>query len=371
MKLSKSYLLFLLTFSILISGLLFVIFQLNREVSWQAVENVSDQFSLSLRKELDEEKENALRFALVLAQNSAIKNALEEDDEDAGFDKLKQIMKNVKKHIHTLVRAQIITADYRVFARSWDRDNLFSGMPLDVYRSDLDYFKLHRDPRVSIEVGRRLGIKATVPVYEEDRLLGFVEVLQFFDASTDFFHKFGIDLYVLLDDSYYNTAVLMQNNPTAAWYIVANRGYNMVNLKTLQRTDFKILRKQRVLLQDNKYIFYEPMKNGQAETIGAFVFVMPKKGLEHFVDKDEDISFLLTFSRSNLYDIVKKEQYENKVYHSGYDKALLSLKDTVPEEDRELFMEEARDILSSYTKEELIAMMLRYKLSRRIEGEIR
>lgn len=371
MKLSKNYLLFLLTFSILIAVLLFVISQLNREVSWQVVENVSDQFSLSLRKELDDEKENALRFALVLAENGAIKNALDEDDEDEGFARLKEIMENVKKHIHTLVRAQVLTADYRVFARSWDKDNLYAGMPLDVYRSDLDYFKTHRDPRVSIEVGRRLGIKATVPIYENDKLLGFIEVLQFFDASTDFFHKFGIDLYVLLDDSYYNTAVLMQNNPTAAWYIVANRGYNMVNLKTLQRTDFKALRKQRVLLQDNKYIFYEPMKNGQAETIGAFVFVMPKKGLEQFADKDEDISFLLTFSRSNLYDIVKKEQYENKVYHSGYDKALLSLKDTVPEEDRELFMEEARDILSSYSKEELIAMMLRYKLSRRIEGEIR
>ncbi len=371
MKLSKNHLLFLLTFSVLVVILLSVISRLDREVSWQEVENVSDQLTLSLRKELDEEKENALGFALVLAQNGAIKTALQEDDEDEGFAGLKRIMANVKKHIHTLVRAQIITADYRIFARSWDKDNLFSGMPLDVYRADLDYFKTHRDPRVSIEVGRRLGIKATVPIYEEDTLLGFIEVLQFFDGSTDFFHKFGIDLYVLLDDSYYNTAVLMQNNPTAAWYIVANRGYNMVNLKTLQRTDFKVLRKQRVVLRDNKYIFYEPMKNGQAETIGAFVFVMPKKGLEQFVKKDEDISFLLTFSRSNLYDIVKKEQYENKVYHSGYDKALLSLKDTVPEEDRELFMEEAREILSSYSKEELIAMMLRYKLSRRIEGEIR
>ncbi|MGB5963916.1 MAG: cache domain-containing protein [Sulfurimonadaceae bacterium] len=371
MKLNKNYLLFLLTFFVLISILLFVISQLNREVSWQAVENVGDQFSLSLRTELDDEKENALRFAIVLAQNGEIRNALAEDDEDEGHARLKQIMNNVKKHIHTLVRAQIITADYCVFARSWDKDNLYAGMPLDVYRSDLEYFKTHREPRVSIEVGRRLGIKATVPIYEEERLLGFIEVLQFFDASTDFFHKFGIDLYVLLDESYYNTAVLMQNNPTAAWYIVANRGYNMVNLKTLQRTDFKILRKQRVLLQDNKYIFYEPMKNGQAETIGAFVFVMSKKSLEHFASTEEDISFLLTFSRANLYDIVKKEQYENKVYHSGYDKALLSLKDTVPEEDRELFMEEARDVLSSYTKEELIAMMLRYKLSRRIEGEIR
>lgn len=371
MKLSKNHFFFLLTFFVLISILLFIISQLKREVSWQVVENVSDQISLSLHKKLDDEKENALRFALVLAQNGDIQNALAEDDEDEGFTTLKQIMNNVKKHIHTLVRAQIITADYRVFARSWDKDNLYVGMPLDVYRSDLDYFKTHRNPRVSIEVGRRLGIKATVPIYENDELLGFVEVLQFFDASTDFFHKFGIDLYVLLDDSYYNTAVLMQNNPTAAWYIVANRGYNMVNLKTLQRIDFKKLRKQRVLLQGSKYIFYEPMHNGQAETIGAFVVVISKKSLEHFASTEEDISFLLTFSRANLYDIVKKEQYESKVYHSGYDKALMSLKDTVPEEDRELFMEEAREVLSSYTKEELIAMMLRYKLSRRIEGEIR
>lgn len=371
MKLSRNYFLYFFAVFILIAILLFIISQLNREVSWQVVHNVGDQLSLSLRTELDEEKEDALRFGMVLAYNSEIKQALLEEDDEAGFKTLKLIMNNVKKHIHTLVRAQIITADYEVFARSWDSENLYSGMPLDVYRSDLEYFKTHKGPRVSIEVGRRLGIKATVPIYEEDQLLGFVEVLQFFDASTDFFHKFGIDLYVLMDESYYNTAVLMQNNPTAAWYIVANRGYNMVNLKTLQRTDFRKLRKERVLLQENKYIFYEPMHNGEIETIGAFVFIMSKSSLEHFASSEQDLSFLLTFSRENLYDIVKKEQYENKVYHSGYDKALLSLKDTVPEEDRELFMEEAKDVLSSYTKEELIAMMLRYKLSRQINGEIR
>ncbi len=371
MKLSKNYLLYLVTFFGLISVLLVIISQLNREVSWQVVDSVGDQLSLSLRTELDDEKEDALRFGMVMAHNSDIKKALLEEDDEKGFEVLKLIMNSVKKHIHTVVRAQIITADYEVFARSWDSENFYAGMPLDVYRSDLEYFKTHRNPRVSIEVGRRLGIKATVPIYDEDQLLGFIDVLQFFDSSTDFFHKFGIDLYVLLDESYYNTAVLMQNNPSAAWYIVANRGYNMVNLKTLQRTDFKKLRKEHVLLQENKYIFYEPMHDGQAESIGAFVFVMPKTSLEHFVSTGEELSFLLTFSRANLYDIVKKEQYENKVYHSGYDKDLLSLKDTVPEEDRELFMEEARDVLSTYSKEELIAMMLRHKLSRRIKGEIR
>lgn len=362
---------FLIPLFLLLFLLAWTVWVLNKQIAWQVVEEVSDQLSLSLRTELDGEKEDALRMALVLSENDDIRRALEEDDEDAGFRLLKRIMQSVEQSSSTLVRAQIITAEEQLFARSWDADNLFSGMPLDTYRQDLEEIKLRKKPRSSIEVGRRLGIKATVPIYEDNALLGFVEVLEFFDHSTDFFHKFGIDLYVLLDDDYYNTAVLMQNNPTVAWYIVANRRYNNVNLKVLQRLDLKKLKNDRVVLEENKYVFYEPMQNGAGENIGAFVFVMPKEGVNAFADRGENLSFLLTFSRNNLYDIVKKEQYENKVYHSGYDKALLSLKDTVPEEDRELFMEEARDILSTYTKEELIALMLRYKLARKIEGEIR
>jgi len=366
------YILYITPFLLLSLVLLISIFGLKSEISWKVVDDVSDQLSLSLRSELDKEKENALRFAIVLSENSDILNALVEGDDEFGYMKLKHIMTNVNQHVNnTPIRAQIITRDYNIFARSWDSENMYSGMPLGVYRQDLEYVKRYKKPKVAIEVGRRLGIKATVPIYKRNKLQGFVEVLQFFDDSTNFFHKFGIDLYVLLNDSYYNTAVLMQNNPNVSRYIVSNRSYNMVNLKLLQRTDFKSLRKQHVLLHENKYIFYEPMHNGQAETIGAYVFVMSKTDLESFARSGENLSFLLAFSRNNLYEIVKKEQYDNKVYHSAYDTTLLSLKDTVPQEDRELFMEEAKDVLSSYSKEELIAMMLRYKMSRRIKGKIK
>lgn len=368
---SRKRLWFILPFALTILLFVLTIRMLNQELSWQIVDEVSDQLSLSLRTELRNEKEDALRFALILSENQAIREALLRDDDETGFRLLKKMINAVQSHTSTLVRAQIITADSSIFARSWDSDNLFAGLPLDTFRQDLEDVKRHKQPRASIEVGRRLGIKATVPMYENNELIGFVEVLQFFDHSTDFFHKFGIDLYVLLDDKYFNTAVLMQNNPYVAWYLVANRRYNVANLKILQRMDMKQLRQERVLIEENKYIFYEAMHNGQGETIGAFVFVMPKKGIEHFAQTGENLSFLLTFSRNNLYEIVKKEQYENKVYHSGYDKDLLTLKDTVPEEDRELFMEEARDILSTYTKEELIALMLHHKLARKIEGEIR
>lgn len=368
---SRTRVWYLLPFVVLLLILALSSNYFNREVAWQVVNEVSDQLSLSLRAELKDEEDEALQFALVLSEDSGLKHALATDDDEAGFRHLKHLIETVHKNTSKLVRAQIITADLAVFARSWDSDNLFAGMPLDTYRQDLEAIIAHKRPRVSIEVGRRLGIKATVPIYAQATLLGFVEVLQFFDRSTDFFHKFGIDLYVLLDDRFYNTAVLMQNNPTAAWFLVANRRYNTVNLKVLQRIDMKQLRKEKVMRIEDKYLFYERMMNGQGDDIGAFVFVMPKSSIDHFADSGENLSFLLAFSRRNLYDIVKKEQYENRIYHSGFDKDLLTLKDIVPEEDREQFMLEAHTVLSHYTKEELIALMLQHKLAQKVKGEIR
>jgi hypothetical protein len=59
------------------------------------------------------------------------------------------------------------------------------------------------------------------------------------------------------------------------------------------------------------------------------------------------------------------------LFQSVYDKDLLYLKDTVAPEDRELFLQEAHDRLNAYSKEELIGIMLDYKVNKKIKGEIR
>ena len=330
---------------------------------------ISDKLSLALHSQLEREKEDALRFALILSENDAIANAFSDDDEDRGYEVLSKIMQKLKEHTNVLIRTQIITTDYLIFARSWD--NIYSGMPLEDSRTDLEYFKTNKKPRVSIEVGRRLGIKATVPIYKEHELLGYVEVLQFFDASTAFFKELGIDLYVLMDYDFYSVAVLMQNNPTVGSYIVANRAYNLIHLKTFERLNFKTLERDHVIASEDKYIFLDSMFNAEGKQLGVFIMVMPKTDIENFGGEAEDISIFINFSRQNLYDIVKKEQMDTRLYKSRYDKALLYLKDTVANEDRELYIQEANDILQTYTKEELIALILKHRSVRRIEGEIR
>lgn len=344
---------------------------LEQKVKSQTLERLSDQLSLALNNQLDKERSTALRYALILSQNTALSDALEQEDEDKGFKILSEVMESIKLHTDVLIRSQIITSDYVIFARSWD--NSYAGMPLEFSRPDLLYFQTHKKPRSAIEVGRKLGVKATVPVYHQDNMIGFVEVVSFFESTQEYFDRLGINMYVLMDSRFYDTAVFMQENPAIGKdYILANPKYTQSDLKLLNGVDFKILKASRIVFSGGRYLFYEPMTNGAGETIGAFVFSLTPKQINTYANSDEeDISFLIHLSRNELYDVMVKKSLDKGEFQSVYDKELLYLKDTVPPEDREIYLQEAHDRLNAYSKEELIGIMLDYKVTKQIKGEIR
>ncbi len=358
-------------FLVIMGGLGLLLWQLEKKATSQTLERLSDQISLALNNQVEKERSSALRYALILSQNTALSDALEQEDEDKGFKILSEGMNSIKIHTDSLIRSQVITSDYVIFARSWD--NSYAGMPLEFHRPDLLYFQNHKNPRSAIEVGRKLGVKATVPVYHENQILGFVEVVTFFESTQEYFERLGIDMYILMDARFYETAVFMQENPTIGKeYILANTKYTQSDLKLLNGTDFKTLKHTHVIFSGGRYLFFEPMKNGEGETIGAFVFSLTPKQVNAYAHSDEeDISFLMHLSRNELYDVMMKKSLDDGLFKSVYDKELLYLKDTVAPEDRELFIQEAHDRLDAYSKEELIGMMLNYKVTKEIKGEIR
>lgn len=358
-------------FLVIMGGLGLLLWQLEKKATSQTLERLSDQISLALNNQVEKERSSALRYALILSQNTALSDALEQEDEDKGFKILSEGMNSIKIHTDSLIRSQVITSDYVIFARSWD--NSYAGMPLEFHRPDLLYFQNHKNPRSAIEVGRKLGVKATVPVYHENQILGFVEVVTFFESTQEYFERLGIDMYILMDARFYETAVFMQENPSIGKeYILANTKYTQSDLKLLNGTDFKTLKHTHVIFSGGRYLFFEPMKNGEGETIGAFVFSLTPKQVNAYAHSDEeDISFLMHLSRNELYDVMMKKSLDDGLFKSVYDKELLYLKDTVAPEDRELFIQEAHDRLDAYSKEELIGMMLNYKVTKEIKGEIR
>ncbi|MBN2816345.1 MAG: hypothetical protein JXQ67_06645 [Campylobacterales bacterium] len=359
-----------LIFIPLIALIIGIFFYFGMQVKEQKIYNIMDQLRLTLDAQLKEHKMNDLKTAILLSKNQALIDALENEDEDLGYILLSNTIKEIEKNTHYHIRAQIITDELNIFARSWD--DVYAGMPIGDYRTDLKYFQTHTTPRTSMEIGRRLGVKATVPVYLKDGTrLGFMEVISFFKGLTNFFSTMGVDLYVLLDTKYMDTAVLMTDNLAMQNYIVANRNYNYSHIQTLKKVDFKELRLSGVTHRDDKYIFYENMKDGDGKIIGGFVFVLPQRYFDYFRDPEDDISFLVNVTRSSLYDITKAESYSGEMYTNLSADSMMSLQEIIEREDRELFLDEAYDKLDSYSKDELIQMMLNKNIVKKIDGKIK
>ncbi len=328
-----------------------------------------DQMRLTLESQLKAHKMEDLRVALMLSKNKGLIDALENDDEDLGYKIISDVAQTIQKNTGARIRAQVITKELNIFARSWD--DVYAGMPIGDYRTDLKYFDTHETPRASIEVGRRLGIKATVPVYKEGEFIGYVESISFFKSITDFFSSIGVDLYVLLDVKHTDTAVLMMQNLSIDKYILANRNYNYTHIQTLKGLDFKELKLSGVVYKDNKYIFYENMRDGNGKIIGGFVFVLPERYLDYFRNPEDDISFLINITRSSLYDIVKEESHKENMYDKYSASSLVYLQDVIDKEDREVFFDEAYEKFDKYSKDELIQMMLNRKIVKKIDGKIK
>jgi len=363
--LKKLIIIFLILTLVIVSVSLYYKF----EIQSQKINNIEDQLSITLNHQLKRHEMDDLKMAITLSKNEGLVNALENDDEDLGYILLSDIVKSIEKNTYFHIRAQIITKDLNIFARSWD--DIYAGMPIGDYRTDLDYFKTHTSPRASIEIGRRLGIKTTVPIYKDGKFLGFIEVISFFKSITEFFSTLGVDLYVLLDVKYIDTAVLMTENLSVHENVIANRNYNSSHIHTLKKLDFKALKLNKVLYKDSKYIFYENMYDGNSKVIGSFVFVLPKRYLNYFRNPEDDISFLINVTRNSLYNIVKEEKNDKNLYSNYNANSMIYLLDTIDKEDRQMFFDEAYEKFDKYSKDELIQMMLNRKIVKKIEGKIR
>ena len=361
----KKIILFFSTIALLV---LMIDFYFQGEVKEQKINNIMDQVKLTFDSNLKQNEMDDLKIALLFSTNTGLVDALENEDEDRAYKLLSTIVKSIKKSTNISIRAQIITQDLNILARSWD--DIYAGMPLGDYRYDLKYFQNHKTPRTSLEIGRRLGIKATVPIYKNNKFLGFVEVISFFKSPTEFLASIGVDLYVLLDLKDTDSAVLMRENLTINNYVVANLDYNYNHVQTLNSIDFNELQRLKIIHRDKKYIFYETMFDGELHSIGKFVFVLPQKYIEYFRNPEDDISYLINVTRSSLYDIVKQEKYENTIYDEYQASKLIHLQAAIATEDYNEFLNRAYKKLNKFSKDELIQMMLHENIHKKIDGKI-
>jgi uncharacterized protein YneR len=342
----------------------------NAKAKDNQLNEVSDNILTLFRHELDIQKSNALFLSVSLSGDKALKEALLEEDEEFGYAILIEKLNRLKQYTFIKdVRTQLLTKDLYIFARSWD--NTFAGMPLEGFREDLQLIRKIRKPKVSIDPGRLLTIKATTPFRDRGVLIGYIEAIKTFDEITTILRKRGIELTVLMYDSFLDVATLMRENPSCGTFVVSNKNYNSIVLNNLKEIDSKLFERENYILQDSFLHIFDVMRDSAGEKIGFYVLTIDSTKLGEYAKMKDDISFFLNISKTDLYSVVESGERKHGSYKSVYDKSFIDLLGEISEEERPLFEETAREILAPYTKEELVNIILKQQYKNKIEGEIR
>ncbi|ADN08667.1 cache domain-containing protein [Sulfurimonas autotrophica] len=322
-----------------------------------------------LNKQVENEKARAFNFAFALSQNETLQSSLKNNDAKKAYEILQTHMNALETFSGSKIRIQILSKDLTIFARSWDNSD--AGVNVKAYRPDLQEMKKTLIPHLSYEAARRLVLIASIPIVDNKQCIGFVEVIQRFDSLEHYFAQYDIDIIALLDDKYQKQSVLLQKNSRIKNMIVANNGANINHIQNLRRLDLTKL--ENLGSQQTKDYLYisKVILNSKAQRIGYFILILSKEKLKLFNSFENELESFFTYSRKDLYSTIVNKDKSTNPYCDLTAKGLLSLKQCAAQKDRACLEKQLREKLHSYTKEELISLLLDANSQKISRGKIK
>jgi len=363
---SKLYL--IIIFIILLALSVSILFFL-KESRHDKLQSLSRHIIDNFEKNLAYENADLLSFSLALSEDGALKNALTEENEQKAYEILSGITKRFKEYTHIkTLRLQVLDNDFFIFAQSWG--NASVGMPMWWFRDDLKKLKHDKRPKVGMETGRRLTFKATIPIRNGKEYIGYLEVIKFVDEFAEKLHQQGIELFALMDTKYLKNASLMQEFPFLNKYVIANKKFNQRVKMKATFIDWEILENRGYYYDEEILYILEPMYNGAREEIGKYLMVLPPESVSHYQKEYQNISSFTRLSNKDIYKVVKLWENPSGSYRNAKDKNLMEWLPKLHQEDRESLEKEAKTMLQTYSKEELIDIILENKHKNKKIGTI-
>ena len=364
---SKLY--FITVFTVLLTlsiSILFFVKESNHDKFQELSRYVIDDF----QKSLAYENADLLSFSLALSEDGALKNALTSDNEQDAYEILSAIAKRFKDYTHIkTLRLQVFDNDFFIFAQSWG--NASVGMPIWWFRDDLEKLKDNKRPKVGMETGRMLTFKATIPIRNGQEYIGYLEVIKFVDEFAQKFHQQGIELFALMDTKFLKQASLMQEFPFLGQYVIANKIFNHKLKIKADLIDWSELDSLGYYYSDNILYLLEPMYNGERQEIGKYLIVLPPEALTYYQKRHQNISLLTRLRDKDIYSVVKLWENPSGSYKNDKDKRLIEWLPKLRKEDRISLEREAKEMLKSYSRDELIDIILENKHKEKKVGEIK
>lgn len=170
---------------------------------------------------LNEQKKLAQSIAYTLSEDNEIKKALAENRSDDCYKILYEKMKNIRETLNIYdFLVQIHSKELKSFVRSWDKNG--SGVALDGFREGLGIVRETKKGVSGIELGRKLNIKAIVPIFGNNGYIGSIEAIFDFLELEKNLLKLGIRPIFLLDSSFLDIALDEAQKPKIGNYTLIN-----------------------------------------------------------------------------------------------------------------------------------------------------
>ena len=230
--------------------------------------------TLQLTKNLlEEEQQHALSLSLLLSQDKSFLQTFYDQNRSASFEIIRQKMKSLETFQGYAFDVQVHDKNLHTYLRSWDFS--ITNVPLASFRKGLVEVKKEKRPLVSIEVGKRLNIKAISPIIKDGKFEGSIEVIENFEHLREKLAEQGYALFVLLDKKFLSIATTLQGHPLLEnKFILVNNTYDKNSLISLENENLRHLGSYGYFMKDKFSYGYFEIQNFENEPLGYIVVAL-------------------------------------------------------------------------------------------------
>ena len=275
-KLNVSIFIIIFIFSVVILNK--VITMQTQKIIEQRYSNITLEYKNKIKQLIDEKKKSTLLIAIALSQNKNLKDALSNKNSQClEIDKFTQL---AKKHtVYKNIWVQIIDAKGNSFYRSW-----VSKRGDSLLKARVDVNNMIKEPKImnTISTGKfDMTFKSMVPVYDEDKFLGMIEIITHFNSIAKILEKENIKPIVFVDKRYKKqltkafTKIFVNDNYIAN----LNANKNLLNkLRSIKDID-KIIKTKNFIFFENYIVVTHKINDINNKPMGYFTLFIDKNSI--------------------------------------------------------------------------------------------
>ncbi len=218
----------------------------------------------------EEQKRYALSLSILLSQDQELKNSFLKKDRKESFKIVNKKVNLLKKLQDSNFDVQIHNKDLTTYIRSWNFTK--KDIPLESFRQGVVKVSKEKKPLVSIELGKRLNIKAISPIFKDNEQIGSIEVIIGFDYLENELKQKGYETFILLENKYLKIADTLIENEKIQNYTLVNDNNKNTNL--LKKFDLKKLKDYGYFTSEKKAFSYFSIYSLTREKLGYIIIAL-------------------------------------------------------------------------------------------------